>query len=99
MPGQVGHFAGAGHGHGYRRPLGGVDPLQAGDPIIVSTKDSWYAYQYTRYALVLTPDVPEIAPTPEAPTANPPTRIITLTNCEQKYSTIHNRWISYGELE
>ena len=38
MPGQVGNFAFAGHRNGYGQPLGDVDKLQEGDPIIVRTQ-------------------------------------------------------------
>ena len=98
MPGQVGNFAVAGHRNGYGQPLGDVDKLQEGDPIIVRTKDYWYVYHYTRYEIVLPTDVHVIAPNPEDSTANPTKRMITLTTCEPKYSTPTHRWISYGEL-
>lgn len=87
MPGQVGNFAVAGHRNGYGQPLGDVDKLQEGDPIIVRTKDYWYVYHYTRYEIVLPTDVHVIAPNPEDSTANPTKRMITLTTCEPKYST------------
>ena len=98
MPGSVGNFAVAGHRNGYGQPLGNVDKLQEGDPIIVRTKDYWYVYHYTRYEIVLPTDVHVIAPNPEDSTANPTKRMITLTTCEPKYSTPTHRWISYGEL-
>ena len=98
MPGSVGNFAVAGHRNGYGQPLGDVDKLQEGDPIIVRTKDYWYVYHYTRYEIVLPTDVHVIAPNPEDSTANPTKRMITLTTCEPKYSTPTHRWISYGEL-
>ena len=98
MPGQVGNFAVAGHRNGYGQPLGDVDKLQEGDPIIVRTKDYWYVYHYTRHEIVLPTDVYVIAPNPEDSTANPTKRMITLTTCEPKYSTPTHRWISYGEL-
>ena len=79
MPGQVGNFAVAGHRNGYGQPLGDVDKLQEGDPIIVRTKDYWYVYHYTRYEIVLPTDVHVIAPNPEDSTANPTKRMITLT--------------------
>lgn len=74
-------------GNGYGQPLGDVDKLQEGDPIIVRTKDYWYVYHYTRYEIVLPTDVHVIAPNPEDSTANPTKRMITLTTCEPKYST------------
>ena len=38
MPGQIGNFAFAGHRNGYGQPLGDVDKLQEGDPIIIRTQ-------------------------------------------------------------
>ncbi|MFC5222482.1 class E sortase [Bifidobacterium leontopitheci] len=98
MPGAVGNFAVAGHRNGYGRPLGDVDLLQEGDPIIVRTKDYWYVYKYTSYKIV-TPEHSEvIAANPDNPGAQPTKRMITLTTCEPKYSTATHRWISYGEF-
>ena len=57
MPGQVGNFAFAGHRNGYGQPLGDVDKLQEGDPIIVRTQDYWYVYHYTSYKIVLPTDI------------------------------------------
>ncbi|MDK6351097.1 sortase domain-containing protein, partial [Bifidobacterium scardovii] len=65
MPGQVGNFAVAGHRNGYGQPLGDVDKLQEGDPIIIRTKDYWYVYQYTRHKIVPPTDIYVIAPNPE----------------------------------
>lgn len=98
MPGQVGNFAVAGHRNGYGQPLGDVDKLQEGDPIIIRTKDYWYVYHYTRYEIVLPTDIYVIAPNPENSSVEPTKRMITLTTCEPKYSTPTHRWISYGEL-
>lgn len=99
MPGQVGNFAIAGHRNGYGQPLGDVDKLQEGDPIIIRTENYWYVYHYTRYEIVLPTDIYVIAPNPENSSVEPTKRMITLTTCEPKYTTATHRWISYGELD
>ena len=71
MPGQVGNFAFAGHRNGYGQPLGDVDKLQEGDPIIVRTQDYWYVYHYTSYKIVLPTDIEVVAANPENPGATP----------------------------
>ncbi|WP_404801583.1 class E sortase [Bifidobacterium platyrrhinorum] len=99
MPGQVGNFAIAGHRNGYGEPLGDVDKLQEGDPIIVRTQDYWYVYTFTKYRIVNPEDVYVIAPDPDNTGAQPTKRMITLTTCEPKYSTPIHRWIVWGELK
>ena len=98
MPGQVGNFAVAGHRNGYGQPLGDVDKLQEGDPIIVRTKDYWYVYHYTSYKIVLPTQTEVVAANPENPGAAPTKRMLTMTTCEPKYSTPTHRWISYAEF-
>jgi LPXTG-site transpeptidase (sortase) family protein len=98
MPGQLGNMAIAGHRNGYGQPLGDVDKLQSGDPIVLRTKDYWYVYRYTTNKIVLPEQVDVIAPNPEHPGQQPTARMITLTTCEPKYSTPTHRWISHGEL-
>ena len=98
MPGQVGNFALAGHRNGYGQPLGDVDKLQPGDPIIIRTKDYWYVYKYTNYEIVKPEEVRVISDDPQN-TGTPTTkRLITMTTCEPKYSAPIYRWISYGEF-
>lgn len=99
LPGQVGNFAVAGHRNGYGQPLGDVDKLQVGDPIVIRTKDYWYVYNYTKMKIVTPDQVQVIAPNPDDPSAPPTSRFITLTTCEPKYSTPTHRWISYGTLK
>ena len=77
MPGQVGNFAFAGHRNGYGQPLGDVDKLQEGDPIIVRTQDYWYVYHYTSYKIVLPTDIEVVAANPENPGATPTKRMRT----------------------
>jgi len=98
MPGQVGNFAFAGHRNGYGQPLGDVDKLQEGDPIIIRTQDYWYVYHYTSYKIVLPTDIEGVAANPENPGATPTKRMLTMTTCEPKYSTPTHRWISYAEF-
>ncbi len=98
MPGQVGNFAFAGHRNGYGQPLGDVDKLQKGDPIIVRTQDYWYVYHYTSYKIVLPTHTEVVAANPENPGATPTKRMLTMTTCEPKYSTPTHRWISYAEF-
>ena len=99
MPGQVGNFAVAGHRNGYGQPLGDVDKLQTGDPIIVRSQDYWYVYTYTKHTIVSPKDTEVIAANPEHLGAAATTRMITLTTCEPKYSTPTSRWIVWGELK
>ncbi|PST47882.1 class E sortase [Bifidobacterium callitrichos] len=103
MPGAVGNFAIAGHRSGYGEPLGDIDKLQNGDPIVIRTQDYWYVYTYTSYQIVDPTDVWVVAPnpTPDASgqNAQPTKRMITLTTCEPKYTTATHRWIAWGELK
>ena len=97
MPGQVGNFAFAGHRNGYGQPLGDVDKLQEGDPIIIRTQDYWYVYHYTSYKIVLPTDIEVVAANPENPGATPTKRMLTMTTCEPKYSTPTHRILILGE--
>lgn len=99
MPGQIGNFAAAGHRNGYGQPLGDVDKLKTGDPIVLRTKDYWYVYTYTSYKIVTPDHVEVVAPNPDDPTAPATQRMITLTTCEPKYSTPTHRWITYGKFK
>ena len=99
MPGQLGNFAIAGHRNGYGQPLGDVDKLQEGDPIVVRTQDYWYVYTYTSHKIVEPTDADVIDPVPEQPGAKADKRRITLTTCEPKYTAPTHRWIVWGELK
>ncbi|KFI62060.1 class E sortase [Bifidobacterium cuniculi] len=99
MPGELGNFAIAGHRNGYGQPLGDVDKLEAGDAIVIRTKDYWYVYQYTQYTIVTPDDGSVIGPNPLDPGQAPTKRMITMTTCEPKYTTPTHRWISFGELK
>lgn len=94
MPGQTGNVAIAGHRNGYGQPLGDIDKLQPGDPIIIRTQSLWLVYRYTGHRIVLPEDTSVINPP-----ADPQTRMITLTTCEPKYTTPTHRWIATGMFE
>lgn len=98
MPGEIGNFAVAGHRNGYGQPLGDVDLLKPGDPIIVRTKDYWFVYKYTSYKIVTPEHIEVIAPNPDHPKEKPVKRMLTLTTCEPKYTAATHRWISYAEF-
>lgn len=99
LPGEMGNVGIAGHREGYGQPLGDVDKLKAGDPIIIRTKNYWYVYKYTSYKIVTPSHSEVIAPNPEHPGKDPVKRMVTLTTCEPRYSTPTHRWISYGEFD
>lgn len=99
MPGAVGNFAIAGHRNGYGQPLGDIDKLKEGDPIIIRTKDYWYVYQYTNHTIVLPDDGSVIEANPEHPGEPATQRMITLTTCEPKYSTPTHRWVAFGTFK
>lgn len=99
MPGEIGNIAIAGHRNGYGQPLGDVDQLKPGDPIIIRTQDYWYVYDYTSYEIVTPDDTAAVTPNPFDPSQPPTTRMLTLTTCEPKYSAPTHRWISYAQFK
>lgn len=99
FPGQVGNVAIAGHRNGYGEPLGNINKLETGDPIIIRTQDYWYIYRYTSHLIVLPNQGEVVAANPQDPGAAPTKRMVTLTTCEPRYATPTHRWIAYGELE
>lgn len=94
LPGQTGNMALAGHRNGYGQPLGDIDRLQPGDPIIIRTESLWLVYRYTGYRIVLPEDTSVLNPP-----ADRQTRMVTLTTCEPKYTTPTHRWIATGMFE
>ena len=101
LPGQVGNYAVAGHRSGYGEPLGNVNLLQEGDPIIVRTKDYWYVYHFTNNKITLPNDVGVVDPDPSGDGAQKAEsgRYITLTTCEPRYTRATHRWISWGSFD
>jgi len=112
MPGRVGNFAVAGHRVGKGEPFLNLDKLQAGDAVIVETKDDWYVYRVKGLDHGLTePDSDGIPgreivdpgdgavllPVPDHPGARPTERLMTMTTCHPKF-TATERMIVHAAL-
>jgi sortase A len=78
MPGQAGNSAIAGHRTTYGAPFGGLDDLNPGDPIIVTTKEGKFRYEVDRKDVVSPSEVSVLDPTPD--------NRLTLTTCNPKFS-------------
>jgi sortase A len=95
MPGGIGNFAVAAHDTGYGDAFRQVGRLRVDDLIYVQTRDGWYTYRFRNFQWVQPEEVAVIAPVPEAPTAAPTARLITLTTCDPPYHA-QEREIAYG---
>lgn len=98
MPGCVGNFAAAAHRDGYGAPLGDVEAFQAGDAVVIRTKEFWYVYSLTTHEVVEPTNSGVLLPVPNQPNAKPVKRIITLTTCHPRWS-MAKRYIQYGEFK
>jgi sortase A len=108
MPGEVGNVALAGHRVGKGSPFLDLDAMQAGDPIVVETADSWFVYRVLGDAdpsgipgqhIVSPTAVEVVSPTPNAaPTAAPSGAYLTLTTCHPRYSA-RQRLIVHARLD
>ena len=97
MPGEVGNFALAGHRMTYGKPFTDIDKLQAGDEVIVETRDKYYVYRLVADEIVKPTDVWVLDNQPFAGVDGTTKGIITLITCEPKWST-KQRWVWWGEL-
>lgn len=99
--GEPGNFAVAGHrrsnGNSFRR----VDLLEAGDEIVVSTKDVWYVYTVESHEIVLPSQTEVIAPVPGHPEQAATEQYLTMTTCHSvnvgEWGNDH-RWIVHAKL-
>jgi sortase A len=98
MPGEIGNFVLSGHRTTYLAPFNGLGELQAGDAIVIETRDTWYTYRVTGSETVLPTAVGVVLPVPNKPHAKPTKALITLTTCTPKYSASH-RLIIDGVLQ
>jgi sortase A len=79
-------------GHRYPGVFWNLDRVEAGDPVVVETADSWLVYRTVRTVIVQPVDEAVLAPSAgEGPT------ILTLITCEPKLST-SQRLIKQAEL-
>jgi sortase A len=102
MPGGLGNFALAGHRTTYGKPFHRVAELEAGDALVVRTKDTWYVYRMTEHLIVWPNQVEVVSPVPGLMPGEPipelTQRFITLTACHPMYSAAQ-RYIIHGELD
>lgn len=78
MPGERGNAAIAGHRTTYGAPFGRLDELEAGDPIVVTTKSGEFTYEVIESKVVSPEDIWVLDPTPDGR--------LTLTTCHPRYS-------------
>jgi sortase A len=72
LPGQKGNFSVAGHRVGKGEPFLNLDQLQAGDAVVVETKDTWYIYRVFGDAATNNLSVTGATAPPGAVVASPP---------------------------
>ncbi|WP_134768514.1 class E sortase [Nocardioides sp. 1609] len=106
QPGEVGNYALAGHRVTHGEPLRDMPELEAGDELVVETRDAVYTYvldtggeelrvPFTAdWVLAPVPVNPDggVGPDPQAE------RLITLTTCAELFHT-DDRLIAFGHLE
>lgn len=106
MPGEIGNFALAGHRDGRGAPFLDLDQLDAGDPVIIETADTWFVYRVLGGAdpqgipgrqIVEPTAVQVLAPVPGQPDAAPTRAMLTLTTCHPRFSD-RQRLIVHAEL-
>ncbi|WP_240643992.1 class E sortase [Antribacter gilvus] len=102
MPGDLGNFSTAAHRTTYGKPFHLIADLQAGDPVVVRTEDTWYVYRVTESKIVTPWQTEVVAPVPGLKAGDPlpelTQRFITLTSCHPMYSA-KERYIVHGELD
>lgn len=84
-PGEIGHFAVAGHRTTYGRPLWNVAELSPGDLIIVETKDEYFVYRFECTEIVTPFHTEVIADVPKDPGAEVTERSMVMTACHPKF--------------
>lgn len=105
MPGKTGNFAVAAHRATHGEPFAYLDRIQAGDKVIVETRDKYFVYtvnqmpgQGGRAWKLVDPDNGSVVlPVPEQPGVEPTEKLITLVTCHPRWGS-SSRLIVYGEL-
>jgi len=100
-PGQIGNFAVAGHRVTHGQPFGKLLTLKKGDEVIVETREAIYTYVMDDSPRQLTVDDSEtwvLQPVPGKPDASPTEALITLTTCQDLFSS-PDRSVGFGRLK
>jgi len=101
IPGEEGNFSLFGHRNSYGQPLINIQELQAGDEVIVETKDFWFVYTL-KHDKIVRPSATWVTDVNRLPelglAADEPYEVITLITCEPRHST-EKRWVWWGVLK
>ncbi|WP_394216490.1 class E sortase [Brachybacterium vulturis] len=97
LPGELGNVAIAGHRNTYGRVFEDIARLEAGDPVVVETAETFFVYEVTETLIVQPGDVEVIAPTPGQPGVEPTEQMLTLTACHPMFSA-RERIIVHAEF-
>ena len=97
-PGAIGNFSVAAHRRTYGNNFRRIDILQAGDPVVVETKELFLVYRVTEHEIVLPTQLDVVDPVPGRPGMLPIDRLMTMTTCHPEYGNSH-RYIVHSKLD
>ncbi|WP_240434906.1 class E sortase [Streptomyces sp. YIM 130001] len=93
-----GNFAVAGHRNTHGEPFRYVNRLEAGDPIVVETRDTYYVYKMASILPQTSPgNTAVIDPVPKGSGFTKPGRYLTLTTCTPEFTSTY-RMIVWGKM-
>lgn len=99
-PGEIGNFAVAGHRVTHGQPFARLLELQAGDQVIVETREKTYTYEMDDSPASLTVDDTEtwvLDPDPHHPGAAATSSMMTLTTCQDLFRS-PDRSVGFAHL-
>ncbi|MFQ6146253.1 class E sortase [Streptomyces seoulensis] len=95
---KTGNFGLAGHRNTHGEPFRYINRLQAGDPIVVETQDTYFVYRTTSTLPVTSPaNTSVLDPVPKGSGFTGPGRYITLTTCTPEFTSKY-RLIVWGKM-